>query len=343
MILEKDSSILGYPGEISKALHADHHNVCKYDSPTDPNYIIVRNALKSLIGKLIVKTSAEKPPTMSRRRSQDLKSLLAIIDLPDIDYIFFRDQWNQGTCEWILQEKSYLDWKSTLDLAPQVLWLSGGPAAGKSVLSSFVINSLVEQGACCLYFFIRFGDQRKRSLSFILRSIAYQLARTDPVFLGKVLELADEGIDFETADPRTIWERIFRGIVFSMRREEPLYWVIDGLDEATDPRTIIKQLSDLPFTGTSIRVLLVGRKTSEISSAFQKVPTKFHVSSISIDGRVDDLRAYVRQELSMSGSPEYQETVIQRLLGGAQNNFLVSPQCGPLLSNAKWLVDSARG
>jgi hypothetical protein len=51
MVLEKESSVLGYPGEISKPLDADHHGVCKYDSPNDPRYITVRNVLKSLVGK----------------------------------------------------------------------------------------------------------------------------------------------------------------------------------------------------------------------------------------------------------------------------------------------------
>ena len=51
MVLEKDSSVLGYPGEISKGLDADHHGVCKYDSPDDPLYTSVRNVLKSLVGR----------------------------------------------------------------------------------------------------------------------------------------------------------------------------------------------------------------------------------------------------------------------------------------------------
>jgi hypothetical protein len=51
MVLEKDSSILGYPGEISKSLNADHHDVCKYISQEDSNYVSVRNALKSLVGR----------------------------------------------------------------------------------------------------------------------------------------------------------------------------------------------------------------------------------------------------------------------------------------------------
>lgn len=49
MILEKESSILGYPGEISKSLNADHHDVCKYTSQEDSNYVSVRDALKSLV------------------------------------------------------------------------------------------------------------------------------------------------------------------------------------------------------------------------------------------------------------------------------------------------------
>jgi hypothetical protein len=49
MVLEKDSSILGYPGEISKPLDADHRGVCKFDGPEDPNYLSVRNVIQSLI------------------------------------------------------------------------------------------------------------------------------------------------------------------------------------------------------------------------------------------------------------------------------------------------------
>jgi hypothetical protein len=51
MVLEKESAVLGYPGEISKALDADHHGVCKYDSPDDPRYISVRNVLRTLVCK----------------------------------------------------------------------------------------------------------------------------------------------------------------------------------------------------------------------------------------------------------------------------------------------------
>jgi hypothetical protein len=49
MVVEKDSAILGYVGEISKPLGADHHTVCKFDSIQDSNYISVGNVLKTLV------------------------------------------------------------------------------------------------------------------------------------------------------------------------------------------------------------------------------------------------------------------------------------------------------
>lgn len=324
MILEKDSSVLGYPGETSKALDADHHNVCKYDSPSDPNYVTVRNALKTIISKIISASKSTKPTLSNRRESQDLKSLLAITVLPDIDYVFFRDQWAQGTNDWLLEEKSYLEWLHVRESAPFLLWLNGGAATGKSVLSSFIINSLVERGASCQYFFIRFGDQKKRTLSLLLRSIAYQIARSLPGFLQRLLQLVDEAINFETADPRTIWERIFKSILFTMEEAQPLYWIIDGLDEADDPRAIIRLFCDISLSSIPIRVLLVGRKTSEIVAVFQKVPKVLKPSLISIEGHLEDLRCYIHQELSMYGTTEYNASMVERIIRVAQNNFLVS-------------------
>ena len=324
MILEKDSSVLGYPGEISKALSADHHSVCKYDSPKDPNYVTVRNALQSLVSKVISARRSKKPSLPDRRESQDLKSMLAVTDLPDIDYIFFRDQWAPGTGYWLLEEESYVKWSNVEDLKSSLLWLNGGAASGKSILSSFLINTLAEQGIQCQYFFIRFGDRKKKTLNFLLRSIAYQIARHIPDFAQQLLELKNEAFDVETADPRTIWGRIFRTILFRMSRMQPLFWIIDGLDEADDARTLIRFLHDISLSSIPIRVLLVSRETSEILALFQKVPVILTPWSIRVESHVEDLRKFIDQELSMAGTPDFRESVVQRLISGAQNNFLVS-------------------
>ncbi|KAH6680769.1 NACHT and WD domain protein [Halenospora varia] len=322
MVLERDSSVLGYPGETSKPLDADHHSVCKYDSPKDPNYITVRNVLKSLVSKIITSARAKEPLPKSRRESQDLKSALAITEMPDVDYIFFRDQWVPGTSDWILLDQAYLEWVNTPQQTPQLLWLHGGAATGKSVLSSFLINNLIEQGACCQYFFIRFGDQNKRTVSTLLRSLAFQMAQQIPEFYDEVIQLANEAIKFETADSRTIWERIFKSILLKMNPTQPIYWIIDGVDEADNPRAILKLISESFSSNLPLRVLLVSRKTSELTAVFSKLPPKLNLNTISIDGHLSGLRHYILQELNMPGTAEFMEKVIERVLGGAQNNFL---------------------
>ncbi|CAG8973757.1 hypothetical protein HYALB_00007707 [Hymenoscyphus albidus] len=320
MILERDSSVLGYPREISVPLDADHHGVCKYDSPSDPNYIMVRNVLKSLVRKIIA-ASRSDVPVSSPKDSQDLKSSLAITELPDTDYVFFRDQWTSGTINWILEDPAYLDWILPGDKLPRILWLEGAAAVGKSVLSSFIINNIIEQGACCQYFFIRFGDQSKRTLSKLLRSIAFQMAQSIPEFQRKVLHLVDETTKFRTADPRAIWERIFKSILFKMEINYPIYWVIDGIEEADDPRTVIKIFSEVS-TSLPIRILLVGRKTSEITAALQKIPRALGFKTIRVGGILDDFVCYIRQELDMSGIPQFREELVKMIIQGAQNNFL---------------------
>jgi hypothetical protein len=325
MVLEKDSSVLGYPGEMSKGIDADHHGICKYESQEDPNYITVRNVLKSLISKIISAKQPDTTPTplSARRSSVDLKSLLGITELPDTDYIFFRDQWAQGTSNWILEDQTYQHWIANQNSKPHLLWLHGGPAAGKSVLASYIINSLAEQQLAPSYFFLRFGDRHKRTLSLLLRTIAYQIALRDSEFCQSVIGVAEEAIDFESADPNTIWERIFNSILFKMQHDKPSYWIIDGIDEADNPRAVLRQLSHISSSQIPIRILIVSRRTSDIESAVQKASMTLGISQISIEGHQEDMRCFIKQELTISDDTKYESGIIQRLVEGAQNNFLV--------------------
>lgn len=340
MVLEKDSSVLGYPGELSKALDADHHGVCKYDGPGDPNYVVVRNVLKSIVSKILARRSSLAVP--HRKTSKDLKRLLAITELPDSDYVFFRDQWAQGTSDWILEDKKFLAWSDANDQRSGVLWLNGGPATGKSVIASFIVNHFMKQGRRCQYFFIRFGAQRKRGLSFLLRSIAYQIGQSMPEFGQHLAELEDEAIDFESANAMTIWDRIFRSALFAAEQDEPLYWVVDGLDEADDPRTIVRTLMDVSCSLTPIRILFTSRKIPEIQNTLLKVSKNIQLDELKIEGHTEDLFSYIRHELELSGNDQFKRSIEQRLLEGARDNFLVSHPLSLILQKAtndciKWV------
>lgn len=321
MVLEKESSVLGYPGEVSKAVNADHHGICKYEGPQDPNYITIRNVLKSLVGKILAKDNAKQPDLSERRAALDLKSLFALSELPGLDYIFFRDQWTEDTNNWINSDKTLLQWRDSQDDL-SLLWLNGGAATGKSVLASTIINNLVQDGYRCQYFFVRHGDRNKRSLGFLLRSLAFQIAQSVPGLAQQLNELKDEGIDFETADSKITWDRVFKSAIFKIVLEQPLYWIIDGLDEIESPRAAIKLLLDITAC-SPIRMLFSSRRTPDITDALDRRPAAISFSTLDIDGHLEDIGIHVRQELRVPGSNGIKERIEKQIVEKSQNNFLV--------------------
>jgi hypothetical protein len=48
IIVPRDSAIMGYSDERNAVLNADHRHVCKFQSPSDPNYIAIRDALQNI-------------------------------------------------------------------------------------------------------------------------------------------------------------------------------------------------------------------------------------------------------------------------------------------------------
>ena len=52
LIVDPDSAILGYRDEKQMPMNADHRSICKFETISDPNYLIIRNALASTIASI---------------------------------------------------------------------------------------------------------------------------------------------------------------------------------------------------------------------------------------------------------------------------------------------------
>ncbi|KAI1358904.1 WD40 repeat-like protein [Xylaria arbuscula] len=322
MVLEKDSSVLGYPGEVSKPLDGDHHDVCKFDSPDDPRYIAVRNVLRSLVGETERPSNQDEGPKTGPAVQLNLEDYLFINETPDSDYNFFCDRWVPGTCEWILTQDAFSGWLEDIHNKPRVLWIHGNAASGKSILSSFIINHLVHHELPCHYFFIRFLDQKKRMISTVLRSLACQLAKTFPDYARSLSQLETAIIDLKNADYRTVWQWLFKQTLFQLTIKDPVFLIIDGVDEADSPGSIVRLLTELSLTSIPLRILLVSRKTHDISSAFQKLGKQVHVETIRTEGNPSDFSSYIRHEMDLAGDESYLEEVSRKLLDRAKGNFL---------------------
>lgn len=268
------------------------------------------------------KGSGSTPLPTQREDLRDIEAFLAMSEPPDVDYIFFRDRWVPNTCGWVLEDDSFHIWMHDPAAKPIVLWLHGAAASGKSVLSSFIIDHLAQLGLPCQYFFVRFGDQSKRSLSTLLRSLALQVAYCLPAFRQGILRLIGEATKADTADAQTIWNRIFKTILFKIRLQSPLFWVVDGLEESDDPRAFIRMISEVNLADLPIRILVVSRKTHGLVSSFQKLSKEVQLHTIPYDGSPNDIRHYMDRELDVMGNDTFHTNVKRQILERAQGNFL---------------------
>ena len=136
-----------------------------------------------------------------------------------------------GTCIWIKENASYKSWLCT---GSRLLWLSGGPGKGKTMLSIFLseeLESLAKQShsAIFLEYFCDNKDDRRNSAIAILRGLLYQLLESRPGLYKYVMaEFRNQGEKLLSSFP-SLWN-IFRNMLKDPDLET-VYCVLDGLDE----------------------------------------------------------------------------------------------------------------
>ena len=207
-----------------------------------------------------------------------------------------------------------------------IAWLCAPPGTGKSILATHIINHLQGLGLDYQYFFFRFGDQTKRSLGTLLRSLGYQMAQGITDFRRTMVALSREGLNLEKIDARIVWQKLFISVLFKLTLMRPLYWVIDALDEADSAKAFLELLQDVSSSKTPIRILVISRETEQISMALERLSRSILVHTF---GNVDskktqaDMRLYVQKELDfMRGRQDLKSQILESILARADGNFL---------------------
>jgi hypothetical protein len=164
-----------------------------------------------------------------------------------------------GTCEWLSRKDIYLRWKDIAPNFPSVLWITGKPAAGKSVLAGYAIDHLQRTNVDRSYFFFKYGDKSKSRLSACLRSMAFQMACTNSQILDTLLEMQKTDIKFDKDNERTIWRKLFLSGIFQTEFSQH-YWIIDALDECVNPSFLFELMLAKIDRSTPLRILITVEK-----------------------------------------------------------------------------------
>ncbi|MCJ1270776.1 hypothetical protein MMC22_010673 [Lobaria immixta] len=141
-----------------------------------------------------------------------------------------------GTCEWIKSNDLYNSW---LHSGSQLLWLSGGPGKGKTMISIFLAEELEQtakdsQDILFLQYFCDNKDEKRNTAITIIRGLIFQLLQSQKKNFDHILpsfNIQKESL-FAGSSFETLW-RIFESMVY-----DPVlgttYCVLDGLDECNE-------------------------------------------------------------------------------------------------------------
>ncbi len=124
---------------------------------------------------LAMNTYAEAAPVLNAllltRPEVDRKSLIAL-----------KGRRVDGTCEWLIQHPSYQEWLTDANLP--LLWISGGPGKGKTMLAIYVTKVLQPvvnaNDNVLLYYFCSNRDKNRNTALTILRGIMHQWVDRHP-------------------------------------------------------------------------------------------------------------------------------------------------------------------
>jgi hypothetical protein len=141
-----------------------------------------------------------------------------------------------GTCEWIQTNELYVSW---LRSDSQLLWLSGGPGKGKTMLSIFLAEQLERitkdlSNTLFLQYFCDNKNERHNTGVTVMRGLLYQLLQQQPKFFYHILpsfKTRKESL-FDSSSFETLWR------IFETMLRDPItgtaYCILDGLDECDE-------------------------------------------------------------------------------------------------------------
>lgn len=241
-----------------------------------------------------------------------------------------------GTLEWVQNHKVYQKWVSKGSM-PALLWLSGNPGCGKTVISAFLLDCLEERAkttnAKVAYFFCDDKQEKQKSAQSLLRGLIHQLVVTTPSLIkhAMVHYINQGAIMVESLD--TLW-RIFLSII-----TDPLsngtYIILDALDECekTSRDDLLRRLSEYfrsssETTDTYLKVLITSRPYPEIQILLQEQPTttrlKVEDEEQNINADISSFVSHKVDELAKERGYDLRlkEEVQKALQAGADGMFL---------------------
>ncbi|RSL87112.1 hypothetical protein CEP51_002393 [Fusarium floridanum] len=212
-----------------------------------------------------------------------------------------------GTGTWLLESTAFQEWKLG---SRRHLWLYGLAGCGKTVLSSTILDHLLQmETRTTLTFFFDFNDPKKQTLESLLRSLSFQLYHSG----GEAARRLDGYFTRYDDGRRQPDMSVLSACVDQMRQMTGnVTVIIDALDECTTRGELLTWMKG--FVSGNAQLLVTGRPEAEFQ---REIPGCFEERNcVLLDKRAvnTDIRSYVMATLEQN--PKFVEKELsQDLLG----------------------------
>lgn len=177
-----------------------------------------------------------------------------------------------GTCDWFVKDRHFQDW---LNNKRKFLMVSAGPGCGKSVLTKYLIDSVLPARAkdtkIC-YFFFRDGQDESMKINKVLCALLHQLLAADQSLVAKhAMGPFNNSRENLIESPTALW-RILESAALDESSGDVIC-VFDALDECNSKSLeTLQELLQHHFekhpTNRRLRFLCTSRPYPDIISNF---------------------------------------------------------------------------
>ena len=178
-----------------------------------------------------------------------------------------------GTGQWLLQFDAFERWR---DRPPSSMWLHGIPGAGKSVITSTVIESILRsrQGSNVgvAYFYFSFRETEMQQSNSMLKSWIHQLSgpSTQGVLVGLHSSCSNG-----TRQPSHV--HIMEALRSLVRTYRDTYLIVDAHDECSDRDCLLDILETIQrWEIEGLRILFSSRPEPQIQECVDNLVKPFY-------------------------------------------------------------------
>lgn len=230
-----------------------------------------------------------------------------------------------GTSQWILDSPEFMSWRNRKS---EVLWCTGIPGAGKTVLASIIIERLekdlmTDENMALAYLYCSYQDP-EHTFRNLIASILRQLLQPQATVPQRIERFYKSHL-MENTQPTL--EQLMVELQIVLSESTDVFVVLDALDECCeDMGSRYSFMEAFQWLADHVHLLITTRATTNLCNL---TTTAIH---LKVDAKDGDIVKYVegrmiserRLQRNVAGYSDLQATIIGTVLRSAKGMFLLA-------------------